>query len=342
MLSQAFPSSVPSFFLSFCCFLCRTSANTSSISWHVGDKVKSAATILIKITDNKVPRQRDFDKSLISVWAFCMQPLSSKQMTEVKIIVYYSWWCLIITVLSKHSTESLASARILDFVNSTFCTLFNHCKLIASEWGIRFVLKRRWRNSQVFILLATVFSTIKRSLVDWAFPLLLILVSSHEFTSIFSATDISSDLKRSCVLCGDGSRLLALDILVLCLLCCFTARYKAKMPCKTSGHNGKNVIIQRMEAFSFLLITPVVSLSWFCSLLAAAFFICCLFFVNMATCLSATFVFTNKNGEEKMSGLRRYSVLCLNLKERLNNVGEAEAMIKCEGFGSMLLWKMLS
>lgn len=131
------------------------------------------------------------------------------------------------------------------------------------------------------------------------FPRLLILFSNREFTSIFSAIDISSDLKRSCVLCGDGSRLLALDILVLCLLCCFTARYKAKMPCKTPGHNGKNVIIQRMEAFSFLLITPVVSLSCICSLSAAAFLICCLFFVNMAICLSATSVFTTKNEKEK-------------------------------------------
>lgn len=150
MLSQVFSSSVPSFFfLSVCCFLCRTSANTSSISWHVGDKVKSAATILIKSTDNKVPRQRDFDESLISVRTFCMQPLSSKQMTEVKIIVYYSRWCLMITVLSTRPAESLASARVLDFVNSTFCTLFNHCKLIATESRVRFVLKQRWWNSHI-------------------------------------------------------------------------------------------------------------------------------------------------------------------------------------------------
>lgn len=144
-----------------------------------------------------------------------------------------------------------------------------------------------------------------------AFPRLLILASNREFTSIFSATDISSDLKRSCVLCGDGSRLLALDILVLCLLCCFTARYKAKMPCKTPGHNGKNVIIQRMEAFSFLLITPVVSLSCFCSLPAAAFLICCLFFVNMAICLSATLVFTTKNEKEKKSLVYVDSLFCV-------------------------------
>lgn len=48
-----------------------------------------------------VPRRRDVDKSLNSVWAFHMQPLSSQQMTEVKIIVYYSTWYVIIIVLSE-------------------------------------------------------------------------------------------------------------------------------------------------------------------------------------------------------------------------------------------------
>lgn len=170
--------------------------------------------------------------------------------------------------------------------------------------GGRFVLQRKMEKYLYLFYLWQFCPTIARSLVDWVFPLFLFLVSSHEFTSIFSAPDISSDLKHSCVLCGDGSRLLALDILVLCLLCCFTAHYKAKMPCETWGHNSKNVIIQRMEAFSLLLITPVVLLSCFCSLPAAAFLICCLFFVNMAICLSATLPFTTKNGKEKKSGLR--------------------------------------
>lgn len=102
----------------------------------------------------------------------------------------------------------------------------------------------------------------------------LLLVSCQEIPSAFSAPDISSHLKQVCVLCGNGSRVLALDILVLCLLCCFTAHYKAKIPCMTWGHNSKNIIIQRMEAFSFLLIAPVVSLPHFCSLPVAAFLIC--------------------------------------------------------------------
>lgn len=98
----------------------------------------------------------------------------------------------------------------------------------------------------------------------------LLLFSSHQFISVRSAPDISSHLKQACVLYGDGSGLLALDILVLCLLCCFTARYKAEIPCTTWGHNSRNVIIQRREAFSFLLIAPVMSLSCFCSLPVAA------------------------------------------------------------------------
>lgn len=135
------------------------------------------------------------------------------------------------------------------------------------------------------------------------FPLLLLLVPSHVFASIFSAPDISSDLKHSYVFCGDGSRLVALDILVLCLLCCFTAHYKAKMSWKTWGHNCKNVIIQQMEAFSFLLITPVVSLLCFYSLLAATFLICCLFSVNMVSCLSVTLAFTTENENLKKESL---------------------------------------
>lgn len=102
----------------------------------------------------------------------------------------------------------------------------------------------------------------------------LLLVSCQEIPSAFSAPDISSHLKQVCVLCGNGSSVVALDIPVLCLLCCFTAHYKAKIPCMTWGHNSKNIIIQRMEAFSFLLITPVVSLPCFCSLAVAAFLIC--------------------------------------------------------------------
>lgn len=53
-----------------------------------------------------------------------------------------------------------------------------------------------------------------------------------------------------------------------------------------------------MEAFSFLFISPVMLLSCFYSLPAAAFLICCLF-VNMAICLSATLTSTDKNGKEK-------------------------------------------
>lgn len=87
----------------------------------------------------------------------------------------------------------------------------------------------------------------------------LLLLSSHEVLSVFSAPDISSHMKQACVLYGDGSGLLALDILVLCLLCCFTACYKAKIPRMTWGHNSRNVIIQRRKAFSFLLIAPVMS-----------------------------------------------------------------------------------
>lgn len=62
-----------------------------------------------------------------------------------------------------------------------------------------------------------------------SFFFVLLLVSWQEIPSAFSAPDISSHLKEVCVLCGNGSRVLALDILVLCLLCCFTAHYKAKM-----------------------------------------------------------------------------------------------------------------
>lgn len=257
-----------------------------------------------------MPRRCDFDKSLISVWAFCMQPLSSEQMTEVKIIVYYSRWCLIITVLSKHPAKSLASTRLLDFVNSIFCTLFNHCNLNATRWRVRFVLHQRWRSICIYFSCDSFVLQLQGLWWIDYFPLRLLLVSSHEFTSIFSATDISSDLKHSCILCGDGRRLLALDILVFCLLCCFTACYKAKMPCKTWGHNSKNVIIQRIEAFSFLLITPVVSLSRFCSLLAAAFLIWCLFFVNMAICLSATLAFTTQK-EKKKSLVYVYTLFCV-------------------------------
>lgn len=63
----------------------------------------------------------------------------------------------------------------------------------------------------------------------------LLSFSSHEVLLVFSAPDISSHLKQACVcvLCGGGSGLLALDILVLCLLCCFTAHYKAKIPSMT-------------------------------------------------------------------------------------------------------------
>lgn len=58
----------------------------------------------------------------------------------------------------------------------------------------------------------------------------LLFFSSHQFTSVFPALDISSHRQQACVLYRDGSGWLALDILVLCLLCCFTARYKAKIP----------------------------------------------------------------------------------------------------------------
>lgn len=213
------------------------------------------------------------------------------------IVVYYSGWCLIITALSKHPAESLASTRPLDFVNLTFCTLFNHCNFMQLGWGGQVCSETKMENYSYLFYFWQFCATIARSLVDWVFPTAPAFGLRYEFTSVFSAPDISTDLKHGCVLCGDGSRLLALDILVLCLLYCFTARYKAKMPRKTWGHNSKNVIIQRMEAFSFLLITPVMLLLCFYSLPPAAFLICCLF-VNMTIfCLSVTLTFTTKNGK---------------------------------------------
>lgn len=77
--------------------------------------------------------------------------------------------------------------------------------------------------------------------------------------SVFSIGHSSCDLKQGCVLCGDGSRLPALGFTSNMLtVLCYSQPY-SKLPWKTRGHNSKKVIIQLPEAYSFLLITPVMS-----------------------------------------------------------------------------------